>query len=229
MYNRVAAVQAYGDCDLSSTGVAAINYTDGASIRLATSGPLQINDLPVAVITLDKETIFWGETVNMNSTGSHDPDGTIVSYEWKIVPDGVVIPGATASYAFTKSYNNVRIRLTAIDDKGGRGIAEKIIRVNALYTAPSTVTKKKIQTLLYNKEANVIEWTPNPKNEEAGYAIVKYKISRKAIGSAEWVELAEVGADRRSFADVTIVAGTDYVYAASAVDDQARMSPYDNF
>ncbi len=122
--------------------------------------------MPVAVITVDKETIFWGETVNMNSTGSYDPDGTIVSYEWKIVQDDVVIPGATASYAFTKSYNNVRIRLTAIDDKGGRGIAEKIIKVNALYTAPSTVTKKKIQTLLYNKEATSSSGPPIPRTRK---------------------------------------------------------------
>jgi hypothetical protein len=228
-HNRSKAVEANCGVDLTATGIAALGFTTGGAIEAALSGPLSINDMPVAMITVDKETIFWGETVNMNSTGSYDPDGTIVGYEWRIVQDGITVPGATASYVFNKSYNNVKIRLTAIDNKGGRGVAEKVIKVNAIYTAPSTVTKQKIQTLLYNKEGNVIEWTPNPKNEELGYTIVKYKISRKASDSTEWVELAEVGADRRSFADVTIEAGTNYAYAVSAVDDQARMSPYDNY
>jgi hypothetical protein len=229
LYNRVKATSSYGDCDLNASGVAAINYTDGGSVRLATSGPLTINDLPTAVITVDKESLFWGETITMNSTGSTDPDGTIVGFEWKIVQDGVTIPGATASYTFNKSYNNVRVRLIAIDDKGGRGIAEKTINVKALYTAPSTATKKMIQTLIYHKEGYVIEWTPNPKNDTEGYAIVKYKISRKAADSDEWVELGEVPADRRAYADVTNAAGTEYIYAVSAVDDQGRMSPYDNY
>lgn len=226
--NQIKVNISCGSAALSSSGVAAFAYSAGGSIQLVLSGPLEVNVLPVAVLNVDKESLFWGETISMNSNGSYDPDGTIVKYEWKIVQDNVILEGATANYTFNKRYNSVKVRLSAIDEKGGRGNADKIIQVKALYTAQSKATKKNIQTLIYNKEGYVVEWTPNSKNEAAGYTIVKYKIFRKE-GSGDYVEVGEVGSERRVFADVSIESGKTYTYAVSSVDDQGRMSPYDNY
>ena len=136
--------------------------------------------------------------------------------------------GANVTYRFNKSYGAVKVRLTATNDKNGRGIAEKTITVNALYTPQSTVSKQQIKTLIYNRQGNVIQWVPNTKNEQAGYNIVKYRIFRKDADS-DFLQIGEVGADKRLFADANIAAGKEYFYAVAAVDDQGRQSPYDNF
>jgi hypothetical protein len=213
---------------LSSTGIGAFVYNHDRGVFLIISEPLVINALPVAVITADKESVYWDEEINFGSTGSYDPDGSIVKYEWKIIQDNVTMEGPSITYRFNKSYNNVRVRLTAIDDKGGRGSVEKIIDVNALYTAPCTWSKQQVKTLVFNREGNVIQWQPNPKNEAAGFIIVKYKIFRREAGG-DFQEIAEVDGLKRSFADVGIEAGKTYEYAVSSVDDQGRKSPYDNF
>jgi len=40
------------------------------------------NDDPTARISVDRTTIEAGETVTFDDSGSSDPDGSIVSYEW---------------------------------------------------------------------------------------------------------------------------------------------------
>ena len=213
---------------LSSNGIGAFVYNHDRGVFLILSEPLIINALPVAVITADKESVYWDEEINFGSTGSFDPDGNIVKYEWKILQDNVTIEGPSITYRFNKSYNNVRVRLTAIDDKGARGSVDKIISVKALFTATSTWSKQLVKTLVFNREGNVIQWQPNAKNEAEGYNIVKYKIFRKVDGG-DFQEIAEVDGLKRSFADVGIEAGKTYEYAVSSVDDQGRKSPYDNF
>jgi hypothetical protein len=186
------------------------------------------NELPVPVIRSDVNEIFWNGEVRFESSGSYDPDGSITRYEWKIVQDNVTLEGPSVTYKFAKSYGSVKVRLTVTDDKNGRCSAEKVINVKALYTAPATWSKQLVRTLVYNREGNVIKWEPNAKNDAAGYIIVKYKIFRKEAGGA-YLEIAEVGAEKRAFADISIEAGKTYFYAVSAVDDQGRNSPYDNF
>jgi len=209
--------------------VYAVVYSSGnTAILLHLSGKLVVNNLPQAVISADKEEIFWGETVNFNGSGSSDSDGSIVKYEWSVPRDKAVFEGATGSYTFQGSYGDVKVRLTVTDDRAGRGSAEKTIRVKALYTAPATWTWEKIQTLIYSREGNVVRWQPNGKNEAAGYTIVAYRVFRKETGG-EWRPLGEVSGDRTTYAAVSAVKGVAYTYAVAAVDDQGRQSPYDNF
>jgi hypothetical protein len=209
--------------------IAGVVYADGnVAITLHVSDKLVTNNLPQAVIAVDKEEVFWGESVNFNGSGSSDSDGSIVKYEWRVIQDKANFEGATASYKFDVSYGSVRVRLTVTDDKNGIGTADKIINVKALYTAPATWSWQKISTLLYNREGNVVKWTANAKNEAAGYNIVNYRIFRKETGGA-FLQIGEVTADRSTFADVTAGSGIPYVYAVAAVDDQGRQSPYDNF
>lgn len=209
--------------------VSGVTYSAGnTAIWLHLSGVPVINNLPKAVIGADKDEVFWGETVNFNGSGSTDADGSIVKYEWSVPQDNAVFEGATGSYTFTGSYGDVKVRLTVTDDKSGRGSADKTIRVKALYTAPATWTWEKIQTLIYSREGNVVRWEPNGKNEAAGYAIVKYRVFRREDGG-DWRQLGEAPADRSTYADVSAEKGKAYTYAVTAVDDQGRQSPYDNF
>ncbi|HUU05507.1 MAG TPA: PKD domain-containing protein [Patescibacteria group bacterium] len=213
---------------LSKNDVAAFVYNLPHGVYLILSERLIINELPVAVISADKETVYWDEEITFNGSGSSDNDGTIVKYEWKVIQDNETLEGQSVTYKFNKSYNNVRVRLTVIDDKDGRGIAEKVVSVKALYTAPATWSMQQVKTLIYNRQGNVIRWEPNPKNDVAGYNIVKYKIFRREA-DGDYQEIGEVGAEKRAFADISIEAGKTYYYAVSAVDDQGHKSPYDNF
>lgn len=217
-------------CDLTSDGsVAGAAAPAGLnSIMLYLSDKIVSNNLPKAVISADKDEIFWNEEVSFNGSGSSDSDGSIVGYSWRVVQDKVTLTGSSVTYKFNNKYGAVRVRLTVTDDKGGKGIADKIITVKALYTARAAWTWQKIKTLIYNREGNVVTWEPNAKNEAAGYNIVKYRIFRKATGGA-YEEIGEVPASKRTFADVSAESGKTYTYAVAAVDDQDRQSPYDNF
>jgi hypothetical protein len=211
--------------DLTWDGsVAGIVGSTGTAIILYLSDRLLINNLPVAVISADKDSIFWDEEVAFNGSGSSDSDGSIVKYEWRIVQDKLTLEGPNVTYRFNKKFGAIRVRLTVTDNKGGASFTDKIITVNALFTPRATATKQLIKTLLYNREGYVISWIPNAKNDQAGYNIVSYKIFRKEAGS-DYLEIGEVTSDKLLFADISAETGKTYLYAVSAVDEQGHKSP----
>ncbi len=229
--NNVPVGSSFSDCDMHTNGIAAISYAAGGSIKLVTSAKLQINSIPVAKFKTDKDALYWGETIKLDGSESYDTDGSIVRYEWRIVTDGVTLSTTTpnAEYTFLKKWNNVKIRLTAIDDKGGRGITEKIITVTALYSALDVVsTPKLITTLVYSRNGNVVTWKGNPMNSV--YQIVSYRIFSKVAGSDDSTyELkGTVNADKFVYADIKVEEGKTYVYAVAAVDEAGHQSPYIN-
>lgn len=229
--NVTPAAMSFSDCDMSTLGLGAIAYSAGGSIKLAVSGKMEINTVPTASFTTDKDSVYWGETIKLDGAASNDPDGSIVGYEWRCVTDGITLASttSTAEYTFLKKWGNVKMRLTAIDDKGGRGVAEKIINVKALYSAIDVVaTPKLITTLVYSRNGNVVTWKGNPMNSV--YKIISYRIYRKIAGSNDSTyELkGTVNADKFAFADVTVEAGKSYVYAVAAVDEEGHQSPYVN-
>ncbi len=229
--NTVEVGSSFSDCDLHTNGIAAISYAAGGSMKLVTSAKLQINSIPVAKFTTDKDSVYWGETIKLNGSESYDTDGSIARFEWRCVTDNVTLASTTASaeYTFLKKWGNVKMRLTAIDDKGGRGIAEKVITVKALYSALDVVaTPKRITTLVYSRMGNVVTWKANPKNAE--FKIASYRIYGKIAGSDDSTyELkGTVSADKFAFGDVKVEEGKSYVYAVSAVDEEGHQSPYVN-
>jgi len=229
--NRIKAWSSFGECDLNSLGIGAISYAAGDSIELLLSGKLVVNSLPVAKIKTDKDTLFWGETIKLDASESYDSDGTIVRYEWRIVNDNVTVEGVTSEYAFLRKWGNMTIRLTAIDDKGGRGIANKTVKVAALYSALDVAAKpERITTLIYDRKGYVVTWKANPRNSQEGYDIASYRIFSKVAGSDDstYVLKGTVGADRFAFADVNVEEGKNYVYAVAAVDAADHQSPYVN-
>ncbi|HEY3353408.1 MAG TPA: PKD domain-containing protein [Polyangia bacterium] len=74
------------------------------------------------------QIVLPSTTVSLNSAGSHDPDGTIVSYDWNF-GDGsahAATPTATHSYASTGTYT---VTLTVTDDQGASGTDTCVITV----------------------------------------------------------------------------------------------------
>jgi len=81
------------------------------------------NAPPVAIATSDTTEINEGESVTFDASGSYDPDGTIVSYEWDFDGDGTFGDSwdegtelePVVYYASTGSYD-VDLRVTDDDD-----------------------------------------------------------------------------------------------------------------
>ena len=71
-----------------------------------------------------------GSSITFNGTGSYDPDGTIVSYEWDLDDDGEFDDafGANPTVVFNETYSgNISLRVT--DDKGATDIDNTTLTV----------------------------------------------------------------------------------------------------
>ena len=71
-----------------------------------------------------------GEPITFDGTGSYDPDGTIISYEWDLEGDGVTddATGPTPSMTWSTPYSGI-IRLAVTDDNGEIDIDETTLTV----------------------------------------------------------------------------------------------------
>ena len=90
---------------------------------------------PVAVVTGPSGTVLTGDTVALDGSGSHDPDGTIASWSWAAAaPPTVEFSGqGTSSIAFTPEQpGSYTFTLWVTDDQGAQG-------------APATLTVTVVQ------------------------------------------------------------------------------------
>lgn len=76
---------------------------------------------PVAAFTVSSAS---GLVIDVNASGSYDPDGTVVSYVWDWGDETVDSPSAlpTANHTYAAS-GNYTIQLTVTDDSGNTGTA----------------------------------------------------------------------------------------------------------
>jgi probable HAF family extracellular repeat protein len=89
--------------------------------------PPAVNEAPVVVASSD---VWRGRAplmVNFSATGSYDPDGSIVSYDWDF-GDGSVASGENVSHTYTSRGIYIAV-LTVTDDQGLTGTAQIEIRV----------------------------------------------------------------------------------------------------
>jgi PKD repeat protein len=101
---------------------------------------IQVNRPPTAIFTVNVAAGTPPFTVNFNGTGSVDPDGTIVSYEWDFDYDGVNFTvdatGSTTSHEYDSSAAGVKLAAHRVtDDAGVFHISTKVIRVRKAPTA----------------------------------------------------------------------------------------------
>lgn len=83
------------------------------------------NQPPVAAFTVSKSFL----TVNVESSGSSDPDGSIVSRQWAF-SDGGTESGPTASHTFAAA-GTYSVTLTVTDDSGATGTVSQDVTVEA--------------------------------------------------------------------------------------------------
>jgi PKD repeat protein/KaiC/GvpD/RAD55 family RecA-like ATPase len=82
---------------------------------------------PTAVFVLSADTVYTGEAVVFDASGSYDPDGMIASYFWDF-GDNFTTSGSIVSHAYDENGNFLAI-LTVIDNDGSMtsGNATEII------------------------------------------------------------------------------------------------------
>jgi len=88
-------------------------YIDIVEVTIVPQGPQS----PVAVINADPTTVQVYSTVNFDGSGSYDPDGTIVSYQWDFDNDGTVdATGATVVHTYVTVATHT-CKLTVTDNE----------------------------------------------------------------------------------------------------------------
>lgn len=223
--------------DLSPDGtVSAVAYLKGDStIYLIANGEIT-GALEAAFSNADR--IFWGDIVTFDASqcAALNPDHNLVTYEWDF-GDGTT--ETTSSPTITHSFNQygagIRVTLNIIAETGASGTVYKDIQIHALYNGIITsVESKQIRCLFYNRDANEIQWTNNPKNVGAGYPnITGYEIWRAPftsyVSNYDYAYVGGVDAGVTRFLDYYGVQGNvQYVYSIRSVDAEGHISPFDN-
>ena len=99
--------------------VAALGCGEGKTI---------VNQPPIAIPGVDR-VVRPNETVNLDASGSYDPDGTIVSYRWDFA-DGTSAAEAKVSHAWSAE-GLYAVTLTVKDDRGTEAAAALKVTVSA--------------------------------------------------------------------------------------------------
>jgi PKD repeat protein len=117
---------------------------DGATDTISATKTV-LNRSPIASFTKSAETVSSGESIHFDASGSHDPDGTIVSYSWDF-GDGNTATGVEVDHAYEDD-GVYTVTLTVIDDGDATGSATATKNVLnrspiASFTENATIVKK---------------------------------------------------------------------------------------
>jgi PKD repeat protein len=112
--------------DAGGTDTVSKTVTVGAEISTAA---------PSASFTATPSTAWVREGIAFDATGSTDPDGTIVTYEWDF-GDGETATGRTMGHSFD-SPGAYTVTLTVVDDAGESDTASKTVHVGRSSAGPA--------------------------------------------------------------------------------------------
>lgn len=210
-----------------------------SSIRMVSTEPI-IAGGALETEFSDPGMIFWGTEVTFDASqvAGLNPDYNIALYTWDFGDGNVeTTTNPTITHTYSGSYDvdfNVKLEITA--DTGETGEAEKTIHVWALYNAFVTgVEEKRIRTFFFNRAANKVKFSPNPKNQAAGFpAIATYEIWRapqsSVISDGSYVLVGQASASQDYFLDYYgVKEGVNYVYVVRSVDAAGNKSPFNNY
>jgi PKD repeat protein len=96
---------------------------------------------PIANFTYSPTFPYVGQAVTFDASGSSDPDGTIVSYEWDF-GDGFIGTDVVTTHTY-ESAGTFNVTLTVTDDLGATDTLQQEITVDPLPTLTITINKIK--------------------------------------------------------------------------------------
>ena len=94
-----------------------LKVTDSQGVITTTTFSVTVHDAPVAVISASSLKLFWEELGSFDGTGSYDPDGSIVSYDWDWGDGSDHNTTSTAMHNWTAK-GTYTVTLTVTDDDG---------------------------------------------------------------------------------------------------------------
>ncbi|MCP4218749.1 MAG: PKD domain-containing protein [bacterium] len=178
---------------------------------------------PTAHFTFAPTFGLYPLVVNFDATGSSDPDGTIVQYEWNIASEQTK-SGQTMTHTFTEK-GVFKIILTVYDDDGDSATFSHTVDVwgllSPLNTAYEILVNRNLFTLQYVAR---ITWTKNPGNAARGSNITQYKIYGKTAGGVYNLIDTVAAQDGNEYYHRIGNERTEYQYAIVGVDDMGRES-----
>ncbi|MEZ5337410.1 MAG: PKD domain-containing protein [bacterium] len=143
--------------------------TDTLDISVTVTG----NTAPTAVIGADVTSGDIPLTVNFNATGSLEPDGSIVLYEWDFDGDGAYDsygPGDSAAHTYTVG-GSYTAKLRVTDDDGAQGTDTLVITANVPGNTPPTAVLEVSQQI---GQAGFVAYFDATDSADSDGSIVEY-------------------------------------------------------
>jgi len=115
---------------------------DDLNQPIGTPRSFRVNAAPVAAIGISGGVGDAPAAVSFNSSGSSDPDGSIVAWQWDFGHHGLpgwTGTGASPTHMFTDP-GSYTVRLTVTDDSGATATAERVVTVAGTLRVPAAPT-----------------------------------------------------------------------------------------
>ncbi|HEY2016854.1 MAG TPA: glycoside hydrolase family 44 protein [Bryobacteraceae bacterium] len=204
-----------------------LNYSGGS---LSTTVPAQsitlfvlpsgtANIPPVAAVAATPSSGIAPLAVNLDASASHDPDGTIVKYDWTF-GDGGTSSGTTATVSHTyAAVGTYTAKVTVTDNSGGTNSATATISATAdpnVIAAPTSLVGSTSR-----KGSVTLTWKDNSTNEQG------FHIERAPSGSTTYTVVGSVGVNVTTFTQ-SLASGT-YNFRVQAYNQTTgHVSAYSN-
>jgi sugar lactone lactonase YvrE len=92
-----------------------------------------VNRPPAAVLSVDQPVVAAGRSVRLDASGSSDPEGLPLVYEWDLDGDGTFEAGSGTTSTATRTFGRhgpATVRIRVNDPHGGRAVGEATVSVD---------------------------------------------------------------------------------------------------
>lgn len=192
--------------------------SETAGVIVTVVPPVAGNTPPTANISANQTTVNVGDTVVLNGSGSNDPDGTIVSWNWLVTSTGtnitLVSNGANqVQFVAPQVVSNtiVTVQLTVTDSQQATGSTEINITING--NAVPTVSAGNDQSVTVGDTVNL---TAAATDESLGTLVYVWEI----LSGPNGVNLSSTSAAQISFTAPAVTAPTPVTLRITVTDNR---------
>ncbi len=151
----------FDDPGTPNTGTGSPNYADRGALEFISAA----NQPPVAALTVNPSSGNAPLNVTADASGSHDPDGSIVSYRFDFGDGTVVGPQASSQAGHTYAAGSWTCTVTVTDNGGLTGSASKGVTATGVdhppvVTAPATASGPENTVITVNVTASDPDGNP---------------------------------------------------------------------